>query len=237
MIGRVSVLFVRVSVVALPTNVSVLVGSVNVPVLLMLEIIGVVRVLLVRVSVVALPTNVSVLVGSVNVPVLLMLEIIGVVRVLLVKVSVPAKVANVPVVGNVTLVAPVSVRVYAKLPEPVTVIAALLDTPVPPFAGAKVPATETAPDVAVLGVKPVEPKLIVVTPSATLEATLTKSEPFHAQTAFSPVTNVTPAVGPVTPTSLTDWAVALITTYTLLVLGALIVNRLAGVPVQLITMY
>ena len=39
------------SVVALPTNVSVLVGSVNVPVLLMLEIIGAVRVLFVRVSV------------------------------------------------------------------------------------------------------------------------------------------------------------------------------------------
>ena len=45
------VLLVSVSVVARPTNVSVLVGSVNVPVLLMLEIIGVVRVLLVSVSV------------------------------------------------------------------------------------------------------------------------------------------------------------------------------------------
>jgi hypothetical protein len=52
-----------------------------------------------------------VLVGSVNVPVLLMLEIIGVVSVLLVKVSEPAKVANVPVVGKVTFVVPVSVRV------------------------------------------------------------------------------------------------------------------------------
>ena len=37
-------------------------------------------------------------------------------------------------------------------------------TPVPPFATASVPATETAPDVAVDGVSPVEPKLIVVTP-------------------------------------------------------------------------
>ena len=45
----VSVLLVRVSVVARPTKVSVLVGSVNVPVLLMLAIIGVVSVLLVSV--------------------------------------------------------------------------------------------------------------------------------------------------------------------------------------------
>jgi hypothetical protein len=48
---RLIVLLVRVSVVALPTNVSVLVGSVNVPVLLMLEIIGAVSVLLVSVVV------------------------------------------------------------------------------------------------------------------------------------------------------------------------------------------
>jgi len=121
-------------------------------------------VLLVSVSVVALPTNVSVLVGSVNVPVLLMLEIIGVVSVLLVKVSVPANVANVPVVGNVTLVVPVSVLVYAKLPEPVTVIAALFATPVPPLAAANVPATVTAPVVTLDGVRPVVPKLIELTP-------------------------------------------------------------------------
>ena len=103
--------------------------------------VGLVSVLLVSVSVVALPTNVSVLVGSVNVPVLLMLEIIGVVSVLLVKVSVPANVANVPVVGKVTFVVPVRVLVYAKLPEPVTVIAALFDTPVPPLAAGKAPVT------------------------------------------------------------------------------------------------
>jgi hypothetical protein len=124
---------------------------------------------------------------------------------------------------------------------PVTLVAKLTNVvdvvPVPPLAIANVPATVTAPDVAVAGVKPVEPKSIVVTPSAVLEATLTKSLPFHAQIALSPVTIVTPEVGPVTPTSLTDCAVALITTYTLLVLGALIVNRLAGVPVQLMTMY
>jgi len=97
--------------------------------------VGEVRVLFVNVSVVALPTNVSVLVGSVNVPVLLMLEITGVVRVLFVRVSVPVKVDSVPVVGNVTFVVPVRVLVYAKLPEPVTVMAALFATPVPPCAG------------------------------------------------------------------------------------------------------
>ncbi len=62
---------------------------------------------------------------------------VGLVSVLLVNVSVPAKVLKVPVVGNVTLVVPVKVRVYAKLPEPVTVIAALLTTPVPPLAAGK----------------------------------------------------------------------------------------------------
>ena len=50
-VGLVRVLLVSVSVVALPTNVSVLVGSVNVPVLLMLEITGEVSFLFVRVSV------------------------------------------------------------------------------------------------------------------------------------------------------------------------------------------
>jgi len=46
------------------------------------------------------------------------------------------------------------------LPEPV-----LLVTPVPPLATASVPATVTAPDVAVLGVRPVDPNEIVVTPA------------------------------------------------------------------------
>jgi hypothetical protein len=53
-------------------------------------------------------------------------------------------------------------------PVPVEVV-----TPVPPFKTAKVPATVTAPEVAVDGVRPVEPKLMVDTPSTTLEATLT----------------------------------------------------------------
>ena len=64
---------------------------------------------------------------------------IGLVSVLFVRVSVPANVANVPVVGKVTFVVPVRVLVYAKLPEPVTVIAALFDTPVPPLAAPRVP--------------------------------------------------------------------------------------------------
>jgi hypothetical protein len=51
LLERLIVLLVSVSVVALPTKVSVPVGNVIVPVLLMLEMIGVVRVLLVRVCV------------------------------------------------------------------------------------------------------------------------------------------------------------------------------------------
>ena len=65
--GVVSVLFVNVSVVARPTNVSVDVGKVNVPVLEIVAMIGVVSVLFVNVSVVALPTRVSVDVGNVSV--------------------------------------------------------------------------------------------------------------------------------------------------------------------------
>ena len=96
---------------------------------------------------------------------------VGEVKVLLVKVSEPAKVASVPVVGSVTPVAPVTVKAVAKAPEIVNVLAALFDTPVPPLAGANVPATVTAPDVAVDGVKPVDPNVIVETPR--LDATFT----------------------------------------------------------------
>ena len=45
----------------------------------------------------------------------------------------------------------------------VILFSALLATPVPPFAGLNVPATVTAPPVAVLGVKPVVPNEIVAT--------------------------------------------------------------------------
>jgi hypothetical protein len=86
MAGLVRVLFVRVSVVARPTRVSVDVGSVNVPVFTIVEITGLVRVLFVSVSVVARPTRVSVDVGSVNVPVFTIVEITGLVRVLFVRV-------------------------------------------------------------------------------------------------------------------------------------------------------
>ena len=60
------VLLVKLSGVALPTNVSVPEGNVNVPPLIILDMVGVVRVLFVNVSVVALPTNVSVDVGRVT---------------------------------------------------------------------------------------------------------------------------------------------------------------------------
>ena len=61
------VLFVKVSVVALPTKVSVDVGNVRVPVFEILEIIGDVKVLLVSVSVVSKPTKVVVASGKVTI--------------------------------------------------------------------------------------------------------------------------------------------------------------------------
>jgi hypothetical protein len=104
MTGEVNVLFVRVSVVALPTNVSVDVGSVKVPVLLIVDMIGAVRVLLVNVSVVARPTIVSVLVGSVSVPVFTIDAITGAVSVLLVRVSVVALPTKVSVASGKVIV-------------------------------------------------------------------------------------------------------------------------------------
>jgi len=73
---------------------------------------------------------------------------------------------------------------------------------------------------------------VVVRP--TVELILIKSEPFHAIVAFSPLTIVTPVVGPA-PTILTDWdvEVVLLTMYVLLDAGTVIVKRLAGLPVQL----
>jgi len=81
-------------------------------------------------------------------------------------------------------------------PLPVDVV-----TPVPPLATASVPARVIVP-VDVTGppdvVSPVVPPetFTLVTPSATLEETLTKSEPFHAARHFSPAATVIPAVGP-----------------------------------------
>ena len=113
------VLFVNVSVVALPTKVSVDVGKVKVPEFEIVEIIGVVNVLFVNVSVVALPTKVSVEVGNVNVPVLLIEEIIGVVKVLFVKVCVPVKVATVLSMSKV-IVEPETDEVNPVPPEILT---------------------------------------------------------------------------------------------------------------------
>ena len=101
-----------------------------------LLIFGNVNVLLDKVSVVARPTIVSVLVGSVKVPVLTIVPITGLVSVLLVNVSVPSNVASVPVVGTLTLVAPLTLSVIAlptvvkllakvKLPPSLIVLAAL----------------------------------------------------------------------------------------------------------------
>jgi hypothetical protein len=75
--GEVKVLFVSVSVVALPTSVSVLIGRVKAPVFVIVDITGEVKVLFVSVSVVALPTSVSVLVGRVKAPVFVIVDITG----------------------------------------------------------------------------------------------------------------------------------------------------------------
>ena len=77
-------------------------------------------------------------------------EIVGPVRVLFVSVSVPANVANVPVVGSVTLVAPVVVRVSAFAPDVVNAAAVV-----------KFPARETV-------YPPTDNYAIFVAPSRTL---------------------------------------------------------------------
>jgi hypothetical protein len=89
----------------------------------------------------------------------------GEVSVLFVKVSVPARVAKVPVVGNVTVVAAVAVKVVAKAPEvvklpPRVMVLPVLATPVPPYCPAitspfQVPAT-IVPTVVILDKFPVE---------------------------------------------------------------------------------
>ena len=71
---------------------------------------------------------------------------VGLVSVLLVSVSVPAKVAKVPVVGRVTVVVLVAVRVVANAPEvvrlpPSVIVLLVLATPVPPFAPSNTPET------------------------------------------------------------------------------------------------
>ena len=66
--------------------------------------------------------------------------------VLLVRVSDPANVDNVPVVGKVTAVVAVAVRVVAKAPEvvrlpPSVIVLLVFATPVPPLAPSKTPET------------------------------------------------------------------------------------------------
>jgi hypothetical protein len=82
--------------------------------------------------------------------------------------GVDAAVSVIRVPDAATLVNPLNVALVVMLPlasrntrelAPEDVV-----TPVPPLATAKVPATVTTPPVAVLGVNPVDPKLIVVTP-------------------------------------------------------------------------
>ena len=93
-----------------------------------------------------------------------------------------AHVAVVPLDVNTYPLVPMPRRValFTPLPmikSPVEVIgdsalnaAAAVVCPVPPLAIASVPATVTAPEVAVFGVKPVEPKDMVVTPPPPPEA-------------------------------------------------------------------
>ena len=62
--------------------------------------------------------------------------------------------------------APETLKVEAKLPIIAIVLALLFAIPVPPKLGTNRPPTETAPLVAVEGVSPVVPKLMVDTPEA-----------------------------------------------------------------------
>ena len=82
---------------------------------------------------------------------------------------------------------------------------AALDAPVPPLATATVP--------------------VIFAAGRTVEASLTKSEPFHAATQRSPETIVMPVVGPA-PRSTTEPVPALITAYCLLRAGAVMLRVL-----------
>ena len=91
--------------------------------------------------------------------------------VLLVRVSLFESVAKVPETGRVTLVLAESAKVRLNAPEvtrlpPKVIVLPLLLMPVPPLAPFKMPPRVTAPLVAVLGVKPVEPALKEITPPA-----------------------------------------------------------------------
>jgi hypothetical protein len=167
------VLFVKVSVVALPTNVSVAAGKVNavmpatavalslvVPEVDPLNVapvppmIGVVKVLLVKVSVVSLPTNVSVEVGKVKVPVLLIEEIIGVVNVLLESVATAAR--------------SVALEVLSTFPKPT------IDFEIPPTVPVKVGLAKVATTDVSIAIVPVP---VIVPPVKPVPAVMDSTVP------------------------------------------------------------
>ncbi len=100
----VNVLLVKVSVVALPTKVSVVSGRVSVRSLVCDD-----RTVIVLAVVAPPRLNFNALVRSDTLPTVVVESL----SFLLVRVSTPAKVASVPVVGRVTPVAPVTVNVVA----------------------------------------------------------------------------------------------------------------------------
>ena len=140
MIAAASVLFVRVSVVARPTRVSVVDGKVRVPVLTIVPMSGAVSVLLVRVSVAAsvttMPEAGKVAVEFTPVPPLAA----GKVPVTPEVKGRPVKLVATPLAG-VPSAGVTSVGLFdrTKLPVPVEVV-----TPVPPLATARVPETAAA---------------------------------------------------------------------------------------------
>lgn len=133
--------------------------------------------------------------------------LVGVPRIGVTSVGLVAKTREPVPVSSVTAVARLA---EDGVPRNVAIPVPKLVMPVPPLATASVPATVTAPEVAVAGVSPVVPKEIVSTPSTTVVAIFTKSEPFQAAKHFSAATIVTPAVGP-TPRNTTEPVPALMT--------------------------
>ena len=144
---KLTVLLVSVSVVALPTNVSVDVGKVKVPVLTIVAITGDVNVLLVSVSVVVLPTKVSVATGSVRTEVPAVAPDNTVVVPDVEPLNLTPVVPNVGNVANTFAPEPVSsVSAAAKLadvgvPKKVATPVPKLVMPVPPLATGSVPVT------------------------------------------------------------------------------------------------
>ena len=107
-------------------------------------------------------------------------------------------------------------------PEPVTFCPSAVATPVPN------------------DVMPVPPLATASTPliaARSLVATRTKSVPFQAINAARPDATVIPELAEGLTTTDCDVDVALMTRYTLLAVGTVTVNVLAGLPVQLMMLY